>query len=222
MQIGVLGTGMVGSTLATKLIELGESVMIGSRAADSSGALAWQRAVGGKGRCGTFAESAAFGEIVFNCTNGANSMESLGTLSGDELHGKTLIDVANPLVFGAGGAPEMTVCNTDSLGEQIQRAFPDAQVVKVLNTVNCKVMIDPALIPGEHHLFICGNDAAAKRDVAGKLSRWFGWNPERIVDLGDITGARATEMFLALWLRLMGVLGTAQFSVRVVRAAPGS
>jgi predicted dinucleotide-binding enzyme len=214
MKIGVLGSGMVGNTLATKLVELGHEVMMGSRTADNEKAQAWRKSAGGLAKCGTFAEAAAFGSLVLNCTNGANSMAALRLVGAGPLRGKTLLDAANPLDFSS-GAPQLTVCNTDSLGEQIQREFPETNVVKVFNTVNCQLMTDPSVVPGDHHLFICGNSAAAKADTIAKLGEWFGWKRENIIDLGDITAARCTEMYLPLWLRLMSVLGTPRFSIQV-------
>jgi predicted dinucleotide-binding enzyme len=215
MKIGVLGTGMVGNTLATKLVQIGHDVIMGSRDAKSPAVQEWLRSVGGKAKSGSFAEAAAFGEIVLNCTNGANSLPALRLAGSANLHGKVLVDVANPLQFTEGSPPSLTICNTDSLGEQIQREFPQARVVKALNTVNCAIMIDPGSLPGDHQLFICGNDSGAKAGVAGHLTDWFGWKRENILDLGDITAARATEMYLPLWLRLMSVLGTPQFNVRL-------
>ena len=135
---------------------------------------------------------------------------------GNDLAGKILIDVANPLDFSHGMPPSLSVANTDSLGEQIQRAFPDAKVVKALNTINCAVMVDPARIPGEHDIFLAGDDDAAKQAVRDLLQS-FGWAADRIIDLGDITAARATEMYLPLWLRLMGELQTGDFNIKVVR-----
>ena len=173
--------------------------------------------VGGKAQIGTFADAAAFGEIVFDCTNGANSLAALRQAGANNLRGKILVHVGNPLDASKGMPPTLTVCNTDSLGEQVQREFPDVRVVKALNTVNCDIMIAPSRVPGDHELFICGNDAAAKREVADRLCEWFGWKPGNIVDLGDITNARGTEMFLALWVRLWGVLGTPHFNIHVVR-----
>jgi len=190
---------------------------MGSRTANSDGAQAWFEAVGGNGQIGTFAEAAAFGEIVFDCTNGANSLAALHLAGAENLADKILIQVSNPLDFSKGMPPSLTVCNSDSLGEQTQREFPDVRVVKALNTVNCEVMIDPARIPGDHALPICGNDAEAKKEVAAKLSEWFGWKPTNIVDLGDITGARGTEMYLPLWLRLWGAVGTPVFNIQLAR-----
>jgi len=212
MKIAVLGTGMVGNTLATKLVQIGHQVAMGSRDAKGAAAQEWLRSVGGKGQSATFADAAAFGEMVFNCTNGANSLAALRLAGASNLRGKILVDVANPLEF-SNGALTLTISNTDSLGEQIQREFPDAKVVKALNTVNCAVMINPSLAPGDHQLFISGNDPAAKSQVAANISQWFGWKRENIIDLGDITGARAAEMYLPFWLRLMNVLGTPNFNV---------
>src|SRR5262249_59073067 len=134
--------------------------------------------------------------------------------------GKILIDVTNPLDFSRGAPPILSICNTDSLGEQIQRTFPEAKVIKTLNTVNCEVMVNPALVPGDHDIFICGNDADAKAHVAELLKQWFGWRS--VIDLGDISAARATEQMMPIWLRLYGALGTLRFNVRVVVAGGGS
>ena len=206
---------MVGKSLGTKLVSANHQLMMGSRTASSEAGREWLRSVGGKARSGTFADAAAFGEILFNCTNGANSIAALRQAGEANLRGKILIEVSNPLDFSKGMPPSLTVCNTDSLGEQVQREFPQTKVVKVLNTVNCAVMVQPSLAPGDHQLFICGNDTPAKHEVIAYLGDWFGWKKENVIDLGDITGARATEMYLPLWLRLMGVLGTPHFNVRL-------
>jgi 8-hydroxy-5-deazaflavin:NADPH oxidoreductase len=217
MKIAVLGTGMVGNAIATKLVQLGHETMMGSRTAEGEAGQTWLRSVGGRAQVGTFADAAAFGEIIFDCTNGANAIAALRQAGADNLRGKILIQVGNPLDFSKGMPPTLMVCNTDSLGEQVQREFPDARVVKALNTVNCDVMIEPSRVPGDHDLFICGNDAAAKREVTDRLCEWFGWKAGNIIDLGDITNSRGTEMFLALWVRLWGVVGHPHFNVHVVR-----
>jgi hypothetical protein len=218
MKIGILGSGMVGNTLGTKLVSIGHQVMMGSRTAASDAGQKWLQSVHGKGQTGTFADAAKFGELVINCTNGTNSIDALRQSGLANLRGKILIEVSNPLDFSRGMPPSLTVCNTDSLGEQVQRELPETRVVKALNTVNCAVMVQPSLAPGDHQLFICGNDPSAKREVTGYLSEWFGWKKENVVDLGDITGARATEMYLPLWLRLMGLLGTPHFNIRLAVA----
>jgi 8-hydroxy-5-deazaflavin:NADPH oxidoreductase len=214
MKIGVLGTGMVGATIATKLIELGQEVMMGSRNAGSEKAVTWAQAKGANASQGAYAQAARFGEILFNCTQGTASVEALQSAGADNLKGKILIDVANPLDFSHGAPPTLSICNTDSLGELIQRTFPETKVVKTLNTVNCGVMVNPALVPGDHDIFVCGNDAGAKARVAELLKQWFGWRS--VIDLGDISAARATEQMMPIWLRLYGVLGVPHFNVRVV------
>jgi predicted dinucleotide-binding enzyme len=138
----------------------------------------------------------------------------------ENLRGKILIHVSNPLDFPKGMPPTLTVCNTDSLGEQVQREFPDTRVVKALNTVNCEIMVRPSLVPGDHNLFICGNDAGAKAKVTQSLCEWFGWKSSNIIDLGDITGARGMEMWMPIWLRLYGKIGHARFNLRVVISNP--
>jgi 8-hydroxy-5-deazaflavin:NADPH oxidoreductase len=216
MKIAVLGTGMVGNAIATKLVKIGHQIMMGSRTTNSEAGQAWLRSVGGKAQCGTFADAAAFGDIVFDCTNGAHSLTALRQAGAANLRGKILIEVANPLDMSKGMPASLTVCNTDSLGEQIQRAFPDTRVVKALNTMNCEVMVQPSLVPGDHNVFLCGNDASAKREVTEWLCEWFSWKKDNIIDLGDITAARGTEMFLPLWLRLWSAVGTPHFNIKVI------
>ena len=218
MKIAILGSGMVGNALATKLVQIGQQVMMGSRTANSEAGQQWLKSVGGKAQIGTFADAAKFGEIIISCTNGSVSLEALRQAGASNLRGKIIMDVSNPLAPNSGMPPALAVCNTDSLGEQIQREFPDSRVVKAFNTINCDVMVQPSLVPGEHHLPICGNDAAAKREVVSHLCEWFGWTKESFIDLGDITNARGTEMYLALWMRLWRTLGTPQFNIRIVRA----
>jgi 8-hydroxy-5-deazaflavin:NADPH oxidoreductase len=207
---------MVGKTIASKLVELGHEVRMGSRAAGNENAVAWATEAGEGASEGAFADAAGFGEIVFNCTAGVASLDALKAAGDTNLAGKLLIDVANPLDFSHGMPPSLSVCNTDSLGERIQRAFPATHVVKALNTVNCDVMVEPARVPGEHIVFVCGNDAEAKEKAVRLLSE-FGWRVERVLDLGDITAARSTEMYLPLWLNLMGQLGTLHFNIELAR-----
>ena len=215
MRFGVLGTGRVGQTIGGKLIGLGHEVTIGARQAGNETAVEWARDAGERAREGSFTDAARFGEVIVNATAGTASLAALEMAGAAELAGKVLIDVANPLDFG-GGLPTLSVCNDDSLGEQIQRAFPEANVVKALNTVNAGVMVTPGDLAERHNIFICGDDRDAKRHVT-KLLESFGWPPGDIIDLGDITAARGTEMYLPLWLRMMGATGTAQFNIRIVR-----
>lgn len=214
MRIGVLGTGSVGRAIGSKLLELGHEVTMGSRSADSEALGEWLGEAGDAARGGTFADAAAGAELVFNCTAGHASLEALAVVGAENLAGKVLVDVSNPLDFSQGMPPTLSVCNDDSLGERIQAAFPAAKVVKALNTVNNQVMIDPGRLPGNHNAFVCGNDAGAKATVT-ELLQSFGWPRESIVDLGEISAARGTEMYLPLWLRLMGALGTADFNIQL-------
>jgi predicted dinucleotide-binding enzyme len=227
MRVGVLGTGFVGRTISAATVDAGQEAMIGTR--DPAGLMARQSQPGGWGPppfsewhaghaavlVGTFAEAAAHGEILFNATAGDATMAALDQAGAERLEGKVLIDVSNPLDFSAGMPPTLSVSNTDSLGERIQRAYPGAKVVKSLNTVNAGIMVDPgALAGGDHHVFVSGDDSEAKEQVQRILREWFGWR--HIIDLGDISTARGAEMWLPLWLRLMGAMGTASFNLKIV------
>jgi predicted dinucleotide-binding enzyme len=226
MKIGVLGTGIVGQTLAAALAAKDHDVTIGTRDVEAALARteseqAWVPSFSqwhGEHpdvAVGTFADAAAHGEVVINATSGEASLDALGSAGAANLSGKILIDVSNPLDFSAGMPPTLSVSNTDSLGEQIQRAFPEAKVVKTLNTVSALVMVAPgSLAGGDHHLFVSGDDGAAKAQVAGWLGEWFGWR--NVIDLGDISTARGPEMYLAMWIRLMGTVGSPMFNVKVV------
>jgi predicted dinucleotide-binding enzyme len=214
MHIGVLGTGTVGHTLAQALVDRGHEVRMGARSAGNEKAVAWATDAGPLASEGSFADAAAFAELVFNATAGAASLEALEMAGAEQLAGKVLIDVANPLDMSKGMPPTLTVCNDDSLGERIQRGFPELRVVKALNTVTAAVMVKPELVPGDHTIFICGNDGEAKTHARGLLEE-FGWPAGSILDLGDLGAARGMEMYLPLWLRLWGATGTAVLNVEV-------
>ena len=216
MRIGVLGTGMVGSAIATKLVELGHEVWMGSRTADGERAAEWVASAGSGASQGTFADAAAHGELVFNCTAGEASLAALEAAGAESLAGKVLVDVSNPLDHSRGRPPGLFTSSFDSLGEQIQRAFPDARVVKALNTVNVEVMVEPSKVSGAHDVFLCGDDGDAKARVVGLLESW-GWPAESVIDLGDLSSARGMEAYLLFWIGLRGALGTSRFNVRVVR-----
>lgn len=220
MDIGILGTGTVGRSLGGALSALGHDVVMGTR--DVAGLE--QRTDEFKPwhdenpavRLGTFNDAAGHGALVINATNGSASLDAVAQAGAQNLSGKILVDAANPLDFSHGMPPTLTIANTDSLGEQLQQALPETAVVKALNTVNAAVMVAPHLVAdGTSDLFICGNDDAAKEAVATLLSESFGW--QSIVDLGDITGARAMEMYLPLWVRLMTAQQTPMFNIKVVR-----
>ena len=226
MKIAVLGTGMVGRTIAGALAGQGHAVVIGTR--DPQATLArtepdmmgtapfaqWHAANAGI-EVAAFADAAAGSEIIVNATNGGASLAALSAAGTGNLAGKVIMDIANPLDFSQGMPPSLNPVNTDSLGEQIQRSFPDAKVVKTLNTMNAAVMVDPASVAGgDHSVFVSGNDAEAKEVVTGLLKA-FGHTD--VIDLGDITTARGTEMLLPIWLRLWGALGNADFNFKIAR-----
>ncbi len=227
MQIGIFGTGIVGQTLAAAIAAKGNVVMIGTR--DPAATLSrdtgnvfnkttfkeWHSANPGI-ELGTFADAARFGGVIVNATSGGGALPAVEAAGADALGDKIMIDVSNPLDFSHGFPPTLTVCNTDSLGEQLQRAFPRLRIVKTLNTTNVMVMVNPAAVAGgDHSLFMSGNDADAKVRVKEWLGEWFGWRD--VIDLGDITTARGSEMLLALWVRLMGALGTPTFNFKIER-----
>lgn len=225
MQFAVLGTGMVGRTIAGRLDELGHQVRIGTRGPQATLArtetdamgnppyAAWAGEHAGVGLA-TFADAAAAAEVVVNATNGSASLEVLTLAGADHLAGKVLLDIANPLDFSAGMPPTLFVKDTDSLGEQIQRAFPQTRVVKTLNTLNANLMVRPDQLPEGSSVFVSGDHADAKATVTSLLTE-FGHTD--VIDLGDITTARGTEMLLPVWLRLMGALGTPMFNFKIVR-----
>ncbi len=216
MKIAVLGTGMVGETIGAKLVQLGHEVVMGSRTANNEKAAAWVKKAGKGAAQGTFADAARHGEIAFNCTAGTASLEALKAAGAENLKGKLLLDIANPLDFSKGMPPRVLVGPDDSLGEQIQRAFPDTRVVKTLNTVNCMLMVDASRVAGgDTTMFLAGNDAGAKGRVTEILRGWFGW--KHVLDLGDISASRGMEAYLGLWLRAWGALQTGDFNVKVVK-----
>jgi len=212
MRMGVLGSGMVAQAISARLAELGYEVMIGTR--DAEKLKGWQSS-NQRVMIGSFAETAAHGEMVFNATDGAASLQALTMAGAENLSGKILVDVSNPLDFKDGFPPSLTVFGTDSLAEQIQRAFPLTKVVKTLNTVTARVMVYPLEVAnGDHHVFISANDAEAKSQVM-ELLRSFGW--VNIFDLGDLSTARGTEAYLLLWVRLYGAMNTGMINVKIMK-----
>ena len=226
MRIAVLGTGIVGRTIAEGCARLGHEVAIGTRDPETTLTVSDQNGTGsppfsvwhserGEILLKAFAEAAAGAELVVHACSGEHALDVLELAGEENLAGKVLMDVSNALDFSGGFPPSLFVKDTDSLGEQIQRAYPAAKVVKTLNTLNASLMVAPgSLTGGEHSVFVCGNDDTAKATVT-ELLRGFGWRD--VIDLGDISGARGVEMLLPLWLRLMNVLGTPVFNFKIVR-----
>ena len=215
-KIAVFGTGMVGNTIGSKLIQLGHEVMIGSRTANNEKAAGWVKANGAKASQGTFADAAAFGEIIFNCTKGEHSLQVMQSADTKNLAGKILIDVSNPLDFSKGMPPTLipALVNINSLGEEIQKLLPQTHVIKTLNIVNCEVMVDASKCGGDATMLIAGNNDDAKEEVKEILAQ-FGWKD--IIDLGDIKHARSLEMMLPVWLSLYMATKNGYVGFKIVR-----
>jgi predicted dinucleotide-binding enzyme len=226
MKIAVFGTGIVGQTIAKRLAGLGNTVAIGTRDVTKTLAKTDKDSYGNPPiaewlkqnsdiKLATYSEAAASAEIIFNCTMGQGSIDALTNAGNANLKEKILIDVSNPLDFSKGMSPFLNPGNTDSLGEQIQRTFPEVKVVKTLNTMNCFLMVNPAALPGDHNVFVSGNDATAKT-TSKEILKSFGWKESNMVDLGDITSARGTEQLLPIWIRLYGALKNPMFNFKIV------
>jgi 8-hydroxy-5-deazaflavin:NADPH oxidoreductase len=226
MKIGIIGGGGVAQAIGGKLKANGHDVMIGIRnpidtelAKERQMAKPlkeWMKDTGGK--VASFAKAAKHGEILVNATSGGASIEALTQAGAENIGSKILIDIANPLDFSKGMPPSLLPAydHGTSLGEEIQKAFPKARVVKTLNTISNAIMINPESIAGDHDLLMAGNDADAKATVTALVKKEFGW--KSVIDLGDITGARGTEHILPLWVRLWGVMGTPAFNIKIVKA----
>jgi len=224
MKIGILGTGGVGKAFATRLTGLGHDVTVGTRnvstTLEKEGDTSFKNFLSKnpKVKLGTFSDAAAFGEMAINVTLGANTMDVIKATDVNNLKGKILIDISNPLDFSKGMPPSLIpeLSNTNSVGEELQKHFPDTKVVKTLNTMWNGLMINPSLVAdGEHVNYICGNDADAKKKVIHFLNE-LGWKNESILDLGDITGARAMEATLPIWLRVYGAKQSGAFNFKIV------
>jgi predicted dinucleotide-binding enzyme len=215
-KIGVLGTGMVGNTIASRLIELDYEVQMGSRTGENDKAKAWADSKGPKASQGTFGDAARFGELIFNCTKGEHTLDVLQMVEAANMSGKILVDVTVPLDFSKGFPPTLipALTNTNSLGEEIQRRYPKTFVVKTLNIVNCEVMVDPSKCGSEATMFIAGNSSEAKKEVE-KILQKFGWKD--IIDLGEIRHSRSTEMMLPIWLSVYMTNKSSHFGFRIVR-----
>jgi 8-hydroxy-5-deazaflavin:NADPH oxidoreductase len=226
MNIGILGTGMVGQVVGAALAAKGHTVMIGTRDVQKSLASTEPNGYGMPAfglwhkdnqhiKVGTFAEAAKFGEVLVNATSGLGSLEALNMAGADNLGSKVLIDIANELDFSKGMPPRALANDTRSLGEDIQTAFPNLKVVKTLNTMSAFVMVNAALVDnGNSTVFINGNDANAKAQVS-EILKSFGWHD--IMDLGDITASRSVEMLLPVWLKSWGVIGNTPFNFKIAR-----
>lgn len=218
MNIGVLGTGVVGQAIATALTEKGHNVRLGSRTANNEKAAEWVKGSNEHATQGDFNDAAAFGDIVFICLSGEYALSVVQSLSTDAVQGKIVIDVTNPLDFSKGMPPSiLEEFRTTSMGETIQNALPAAYVIKTLNTVNYKLMVNANEVAGgDHNIFICGNDADAKKKVKHLLADNFHWESENILDLGGIEKARVTEAIVPFWVTVMQALGSPLFNFKIV------
>lgn len=220
MNIGVLGTGMVGETIATALTEKGHNVRMGSRSATNEKAAEWVKKSNDRATQGNFNDAAAFGDIVFLCLNGAHALDAVRSIDAENVASKIVIDVTNPLDFTHGMPPGILdgLGNSTSLGEEIQKVLPGAYIVKTFNTINCNLMVDPKLVNnGDHTLFICGNDTDAKNKVKHFLVDTFGWKADNLLDLGGIKSARVTEAYVPLWVSIMQASGSPMFNIKIVK-----
>jgi 8-hydroxy-5-deazaflavin:NADPH oxidoreductase len=224
---GILGTGMVGRTIAAKLMELGYQVKIGTRDVASTMAKKDRNQYGAPSfaewhshhqniSVGSFNEAATFGELIFLCTLGAAALDVVRLAGSESFKSKTVIDISNPLDFSRGMPPFLIpqFANTYSLAEEIQKVLPEAHLVKTLNIVNCEVMVNARKSGGDPTMFVAGNNAEAKEEAKSVLKQ-FGWTD--IIDLGDITGARGLEMLLPLWLRIWQATQNGYIGFKIIR-----
>jgi 8-hydroxy-5-deazaflavin:NADPH oxidoreductase len=219
MNIGILGTGTVGETIATALVKKRHDVLMGSRTAGGEKARAWIKKAGKRAQEGSFDAAARWGDLLFICLNGEHALRALETIEPQHIAGKIVIDVTNPLDFTHGMPPRiLEEYSAVSLGERIQQALPNSYVVKALNTVTAALMVDARKVArGSHSLFLCGNDKDAKNKVAHFLADNFYWKGDYLIDLGGIAAARTVEGLVPLWVQLWQSLGTPMFNFRVVR-----
>lgn len=220
MKIGVLGTGVVGQTIGSALIEKKHLVRMGSRTYNNEKAEAWVKDANDYASQGDFNDAAYFGEILFLCLNGEHALDAVRSLEPESIDGKVVVDLTNPLDFGHGMPPRILegFGNHTSLGEEIQKALPGARVVKTLNTLNCQVMVKPKLVnSGDHTLFLCADDPEARNQVKHFLVDNFGWKPENLLDLGGMQAARGAEAYVPFWVSIMQALGTPVFNIKVVK-----
>lgn len=225
MKISILGTGMVGQSVANKMNALGHKVTMGTRNPEET--MKNKKANATTGvifsdwhkenlyvKLERFSDVARNADLIINATSGMATLQALNLVGKNNLDGKILIDIANPLDFSQGMPPSLNPVNTDSLGEQIQKTFPETKVVKTLNTMSTFIMMNPEIVPGDHSVFVSGNNIDAKREAI-RLLESIGWQTKNIIDLGDISTARGTEMMLPIWLRLYNALGHANFNFHI-------
>lgn len=220
MKVGVLGTGVVGESIASSLVATDNYVMMGSRTANNDKSTAWAKKAGNYASTGTFTDAAVFSDIIFICLSGEYVLDVAKHLGDDITRNKIIVDVTNPLDFTKGMPPRIleNLGNSNSMGEEIQRLLPHAYVVKTLNTVNYKLMVDALLVnDGDHNLFVCGNNLDAKNKVMHLLVDNFHWKSDYVIDLGGIEMSRCVEAIVPFWVAVYQKLGTPLFNFKIVQ-----
>ncbi len=195
MKLGIIGSGTVGQQLGLGFIRLGNDVKIGTR--DTAKLNDWIKQAGTKSSAGSFEDAAKFGELVILATNWEGTFNAVNLAGKENLSGKIIIDVTNPLDFSQGPPPKIAVSPGNSGGEQIQKMLPDSKVVKAFNTVSAYIMISPKRESGEPDMFIAGNDEHAKK-VVTTLAENLGWNS--VIDMGDISQSYWLEALAMVWI----------------------
>ncbi len=214
MKVGILGSGDVAKALGTAFVTLGHEVKLGSRTAGNPKAVEWAKGTKGKGSAGTFADSSGFGEVLVLATLGVATADAIRLAGVSHFDGKVVIDATNPLAFSAQGAPSLAIGLTTSAGEENQKAVPKARVVKAFNIVGNPHMFRPTFPNGPPDMYICGNDAAAKKQVE-KLLHDFGW--PSVIDIGGIEGSRELESLCVLWVKSAVSLGNFNVAFKLLR-----
>jgi 8-hydroxy-5-deazaflavin:NADPH oxidoreductase len=204
-RVGVLGSGEVGRRLAEGFHSRGHDVMIGSRDPGKPELREWLSEGGAGIEAGSFAQTAAHGELLVLAVLGNAAEDAIRDAGVDNFAGKIVIDAMNPLDFSGGFPPRLSICGEDSLGERVQRALPDAKVVKAFNTIGNPYFVDPGFSDGRPTMMIAGDDEAAKRAVTNVLAD-FGWSDT--IDIGGIQGSRELEAICILWVKIGGARGS--------------
>jgi predicted dinucleotide-binding enzyme len=215
MKIGILGSGPVGRSLGKGFASNGHDVRLGSRTPGKQEVQDWLKTTKGKVSAGTFSEAARHGDVLVLCCLGEAAEEVIKLSGMNNLDGKLVIDATNPLDFSKGMPPGLFVGTSDSLGERVQRMLPNAKVVKCFNMVNNQTMTNPRMKEGLPDMIICGNNDAAKQQVAGLLKE-FGWGEP--IDIGGIDGSRWLEAYTALWVRLAIKLGSWSIAAKILKS----
>ncbi len=214
MKVGILGSGDVATSLGTGFVSLGHEVRLGSRSPNQPKAVAWAQTTQGKGSTGTFADAAKFGEVVVLATLGVATQDAIRLAGPSHFDGKVVIDATNPLLFSAQGPPGLALGHTTSAGEENQKALPNARVVKAFNIVGNAHFFRPTFPNGPPDMYLCGNDAAAKKQVE-KILHDLGWSS--VIDIGGIEGSRELESLCILWVKSAMALGTWDIAFRLLR-----